>query len=267
MTGGEFGLLVALSAWAALDGAAFGQFLVSRPLVVGVLTGVILGDPVTGGLVGGVLELLFLARIPVGATRLPEPGPAAIPAVALVASWPASTDGGPEGAGLFAMAVVLGVAAAWVGGRTVTGQRRMNGRLVERARRKARSAGTAAAQARHLAAAIRASLALDALRGASLTAGWLGLLFVASLTAQSGVGALVDGWMFAPAETYALVGLAALTGLGQLVRIGASGRRSGQGKGPGRAMLRPIALVAAGIGCGVVVAAFLAGVPTSGAAP
>lgn len=271
MTAVEFGLLTALSAWVAVDGAAFGQFLISRPLVSGVLTGVILGDPVTGGLVGGALELLFLARLPVGAAHVPEPGPAAIPAVALAAGWPAGVGAGPGGAGALAAAVVLGIVAAWAGGRTVTWQRRLNGRVVERMGRRARAMGTAAPRGRDLGRAIRVCLAIDVLRGAALGAAWLGLVALSFGPFSGGLAAIAGGWTFPPAETLALIVVAALTGLGQLVRIGSSGgggaaaRASHGRKGAARAVLRPLALVVAGIGCGVLVA-LLAGVP-GGAAP
>jgi PTS system mannose-specific IIC component len=49
-----------------LDRTAAGQFMVSQPLVAAPLTGWMLGDPVTGLLIGSVLELIWVLDLPVG---------------------------------------------------------------------------------------------------------------------------------------------------------------------------------------------------------
>lgn len=51
-----------------LDRTAALQIMVSRPLVAGPLVGFALGDPLTGLTVGMLLELLWLCRMPVGAS-------------------------------------------------------------------------------------------------------------------------------------------------------------------------------------------------------
>jgi mannose/fructose/N-acetylgalactosamine-specific phosphotransferase system component IIC len=56
----------ALYAALALDHIAVGQFMVSRPLVVGPLLGLYFGDPVLGLLAGAAAELLWVHVIPVG---------------------------------------------------------------------------------------------------------------------------------------------------------------------------------------------------------
>jgi hypothetical protein len=68
-------LLLLLGGWAALDGTAAGQFMISRPLVTGVLAGMLLGDPLTGLLTGAILELLHLGALPVGGCPPPGAGP------------------------------------------------------------------------------------------------------------------------------------------------------------------------------------------------
>ncbi len=50
----------------SLDQIAVGQFLLSRPLVVGPLMGFILGDPTLGFFAGTVVELLSIRAIPAG---------------------------------------------------------------------------------------------------------------------------------------------------------------------------------------------------------
>jgi len=51
-----------------LDRTAALQIMISRPLVAGPLVGLLLGDTLTGLTVGMLLELLWLCRMPVGAS-------------------------------------------------------------------------------------------------------------------------------------------------------------------------------------------------------
>ncbi|MGD9019102.1 MAG: PTS sugar transporter subunit IIC, partial [Desulfuromonadales bacterium] len=69
-----------------LDRVAFVQFMISRPLVAGPLTGWVLGDPLTGLEVGMLLELLWLGRLPVGAAIPPDDTQVAVGATVLAAS-------------------------------------------------------------------------------------------------------------------------------------------------------------------------------------
>ncbi len=153
--GGALLLLLLLAAWVALDGTSFAQIMVSRPLVAGTLAGWILGDPGTGFLVGGLLEAAHLGAVPIGAARLAEPGPAAIPAVA-AAVW-------LGGAGGIGIGVALGVVWSVLGGASTVAQRRLNGAIVGGLDEGEGSAG--ALVRRHLAC-----VTLDALRGVFLVA-------------------------------------------------------------------------------------------------
>ena len=69
-----------------LDRVAFVQVMISRPLVAGPLTGWVLGDPLTGLVVGMLLELLWLGRLPVGAAIPPDDTQVAVGATVLAAS-------------------------------------------------------------------------------------------------------------------------------------------------------------------------------------
>ena len=66
-------LLVALVAgiveW---DIYGWGQTMISRPIVVGALMGLVLGDMQTGLIIGGTVELFYLGVIPVGAAIPPD---------------------------------------------------------------------------------------------------------------------------------------------------------------------------------------------------
>jgi PTS system mannose-specific IIC component len=73
----------ALAVFLGLDRTAFLQSMVSRPLVAGPLTGWLLGIPLAGLEVGMLLELLWLARLPVGTVIPPDDTQVAIGATTL----------------------------------------------------------------------------------------------------------------------------------------------------------------------------------------
>ncbi|MDH4163364.1 MAG: PTS sugar transporter subunit IIC [Nitrospirota bacterium] len=49
-----------------LDRTALGQFMISQPIVAASLTGWFLGDAVTGLIIGGILELIWVLDMPIG---------------------------------------------------------------------------------------------------------------------------------------------------------------------------------------------------------
>ena len=55
-----------------LDRLAAFQLMLSRPIVAGPLTGLVLGDPLIGLQAGLLVELLWLGRLPVGASIPPD---------------------------------------------------------------------------------------------------------------------------------------------------------------------------------------------------
>lgn len=154
----------------ALDATSVGQFMVSRPLVAGALTGWFLGDASLGLLVGAILELYLLVSVPSGGSRFPEGATATVVAVASAAAVDAPG------------AVPLGIAAGliWgqVGGLSVTVLRRLNGRLVPDAD---------ALHPTRLALGHLTAVALDGLRGALLVG-------VGAAAGRWGVTLLADAW-------------------------------------------------------------------------
>lgn len=114
--------LTLLGGLLALDGTSFGQFMISRPLVAGVLTGWMVGDPALGLLIGGILEVYFISIFPVGGAEFPEGGPPTLVAVAT-----AATVGGPAGV---AMGALLGFLLSRAGSFSTRFMRKINGRLV-----------------------------------------------------------------------------------------------------------------------------------------
>ncbi len=113
MTGG----VLAGALWVSLLGgalcvdrtAAF-QVMVSRPIVAGPLTGLLLGAPEAGLVAGGLMELLFIGDLPVG-RYVPVNDTALTVAATAVAAYALAASGTPAGlAGSFA-AVPLAVLA------------------------------------------------------------------------------------------------------------------------------------------------------------
>lgn len=156
----------------ALDATAVGQFMVSRPLVAGVLAGSLAGDAVTGLLIGSSLELYHMAIVPAGGGRFPDTGPATVVA-ATVAVWAGGTPGA------IAIAWVLGMLWSQVGGWTVNLQRRLNGVILGRV--VGEGGSPAALEVAHALAILS-----DLSRGAILTAVGLllGIMVVPGLSAS-----------------------------------------------------------------------------------
>jgi mannose PTS system EIIC component len=122
----SFALLAILGGLLALDGTSVGQVMVSRPVVAGALTGWVIGDPVLGLLIGGILEIYFISVFPVGGSDFPEGGPPALVAVAAGAA-------APETAGIaagIAVGVLVGFLWSRIGFGSVQILRQVNGRLV-----------------------------------------------------------------------------------------------------------------------------------------
>ena len=70
--------LALLGAVLGLDVVSFPQAMISRPLVAATAAALLLGDPVSGLLVGATLEMFALETLPFGASRYPEWGSAAV---------------------------------------------------------------------------------------------------------------------------------------------------------------------------------------------
>ena len=117
-------LLLAWGTLVGLDLVTVSQVMIARPLVAGSVAGVILGDPLTGGMVGAVLELFALAVLPVGATKYPDYGLGAVAGAATVA-------GAPDVLGV-GIAVMVGLAIALLGGASMQLVRRLNATDVRR---------------------------------------------------------------------------------------------------------------------------------------
>ena len=126
MTPEQLFTVALLGAVIGLDVVSFPQAMISRPIVAATISGLLLGDPAGGLLVGATLELIALETLPVGASRYPEWGSASVVGGALFALRPTPTSGA------LTMAVLGALATAWVGGWTMYVIRRFNGAIARR---------------------------------------------------------------------------------------------------------------------------------------
>ncbi|MDR2163139.1 MAG: PTS sugar transporter subunit IIC [Clostridiales Family XIII bacterium] len=66
---------VMITIWAIIAGCDYQTeaFFIFRPITVATVTGILLGDPITGAMVGGLTELAFAGLTMVGGTTPPDP--------------------------------------------------------------------------------------------------------------------------------------------------------------------------------------------------
>jgi PTS system mannose-specific IIC component len=147
--------VIALGGLLGLDATAVGQFMASRPIVAGVLTGWLLGDPALGMGIGAILELYLLVSFPTGGSRFPEGSTATVVAVASAAPF--------DGAGAVPLAVAVGLVWGQLGGATISAQRHLNSHLVPEEADPTHAAS-------RVVFAHAAAIALDFVRGSVVTA-------------------------------------------------------------------------------------------------
>jgi len=190
-----FFVLLLMGGLLALDGTSLGQTMVSRPLVAGVLTGLVMGDPATGLLVGGVLEFYSIPVFPVGGAEFPEGGPPAVVAVVGATLLP-----GVQG---LALGVFLGLFWTRIAALSIRILRGINGQLAPDPSRDA--VGEARISWGHLSA-----ISLDFLRGAALTG--------VGITMAVALAAALDGfWPLGTSSTLGLLLLGASIPAGAFV--------------------------------------------------
>ena len=102
-------LLAALAVFICFGGNYLtGQSMMERPLVVGLVTGLLMGDMRTGVLMGAALEAIFLGNVNIGGVIAAEP----VTATTLATTF-AITSGLDKDAAL-ALAVPIGMLAAFI---------------------------------------------------------------------------------------------------------------------------------------------------------
>ncbi len=192
-------VLLGLFVWSVvvtMDLATFPQGLLSRPIVAATVAGVLLGEPMAGITVGMVLELYALDVMPVGASRYPDYGAAAVAAVA-AAALPSSGVDPIVAAGL------VGLPLAALGGLTLHLHRRLNTAVVAAAADELAAGSSAAVSRLHWS-----GIGRDLVRGMVLGAIGLG---AAAATAQVDASSLPQQWLGAATLAGGIV--AVLSGL------------------------------------------------------
>ncbi len=167
----ELALIFLLGGIVATDTTAAFQVLVSHPLVACTLAGLILGDLQVGLTMGVLLELPWLAEVPVGGVRINEGNVGALVSATLAVVLSRAVNR-PEV--VFFVTILWGIAVAFVGGWVVIACRRVNVLLLHRA-----DAAAARGDVRGLSACHVGAIALMAVAGVLMTcAGVLGGLAV-----------------------------------------------------------------------------------------
>jgi len=192
-SGSELVLLFLLAGWAAADTTAAFQIMVGQPLVMGWLSGCVVGLPGLGLFMGAALQLLWSRLAPVGVSAYPDVGPATVAGVTVASTIASQTAWAfsvaepfpPGEATLACLAGFLVALASGRWGQTLTEMlRRDNARLAYAADRAA-AAGSFAGVERENWIGVARSFA----RGGVL---WVGSLLAFSLLAWL-AGALSPG--------------------------------------------------------------------------
>ncbi len=124
-------LVAGLAVCAGLDRTAVLQVMISRPIVAAPLTGLLLGSPQTGLLVGLLVELLWLCRLPVGAFVPPDDTQVSIGATVLAISMGEALHLG--GSGFVILCTLLAMPLGKIGQQFDRLARHWNGGLVAQA--------------------------------------------------------------------------------------------------------------------------------------
>lgn len=199
-------LLAAIVAVAAgLDRTAAFQFMVSRPIVAAPLAGWLLGEPLAGLQVGGMVELLWLGRLPIGAAIPPDDTQVAIGATALAVIM--GEVMGEAGLPFTILAVFVALPLGKIGQVFERLARTANGRLLLRAEAAVGGGRLVEAERSHLRGLVHFALASLATYAVISLGGSLCLYFLAPLLLDA--TATAAGWL---QLAFVLVGTAMILG-------------------------------------------------------
>lgn len=140
-----------------LDRVAMLQVMLSRPIVAAPLTALVLGEPMVGLQIGLLVELLWLARLPVGAAVPPDDTQVAVAtSVMVIILTPFLNGGGME---LTLLCLLVAVPIGKLGQVFDHCARHFNGRLPLKVEDALSNGSTAQAQWQHLRGLLSFSLA------------------------------------------------------------------------------------------------------------
>jgi len=125
--------IVVLAIISGLDRTALAQTSLCRPILCGGLCGLIMGNYAAGLLIGAVMELFWLMRLPVGATVAPDDTQATITAVFLFCGFNTGLHTLLPEHLLMVVVLFFATLFAYLGRLVDIGARHMNGRIQYRA--------------------------------------------------------------------------------------------------------------------------------------
>jgi PTS system mannose-specific IIC component len=129
------------------------QAMISRPLVVGPVIGLALGDPYTGLVSGALVELLWVDRLPVGAYVPPHDSAVAV--LVTAGAILGRPEGGPFSHVLIAFSVLLFLPAGYLAQQLEIWIRHSNDRLALDALEAVKAGNIRAVSGNHLRALLR----------------------------------------------------------------------------------------------------------------
>jgi mannose/fructose/N-acetylgalactosamine-specific phosphotransferase system component IIC len=192
---GSWLVVALLAAVLALDDTAFAQTWLSLPAPAGLLTGLVLGEPLVGLAVGVLCQCVMLGNLPVGVSVALDPVTAVVgvTAGAVFAGWaPASllAAGGAARWGWLLLACCL---ASLAGHAVIAGERRLHLAWMQEGARTLRDGKVARVERLHarclVVTAVRGGL-LATVWAAVTVAGWLPLYAVLPASVVAALGLL-----------------------------------------------------------------------------
>jgi len=153
-----------------LDRVAILQLMISRPIVAAPLTALLLGEPLVGLQIGVMVELLWLARLPVGAAVPPDDTQVAIASSVLVISLGQSLNA--SGTELLLLCLFVAVPLGKFGQYFDRYARQYNVRLVKQVSFALSRGSFLAAEGQHLRGLISFSLSSLGTYAIIILGGW-----------------------------------------------------------------------------------------------
>jgi PTS system mannose-specific IIC component len=122
----------ALSGLIFLDSAAVAQIMISQPIVCAPLLGWFLGDWRGGLLIGALLELLWIGKLPIG-SHVPPEAPISAMTATMIYVFLERLVTGSFGSFILTIAICCGIINGFIGGKLTIMNRKFNNRFSARA--------------------------------------------------------------------------------------------------------------------------------------
>jgi mannose PTS system EIIC component len=124
----EIAKSAALSGLIFLDSAPVAQIMISQPLVCAPLIGWYLGNWQIGLLIGALLELLWIGKLPIG-SHIPPEAPISAMTATMIYIFLSREAQGPIGTFVLAVSICCGILNGFLGGELTIGIRKFNNRF------------------------------------------------------------------------------------------------------------------------------------------